>query len=182
MTTTTSNLEFVQNSTYRYINGAIEDRWGNPYRAKHALVLTKNGHARLGSIFGYITALASLEETKKFAETLADGICKELDYLNGYGGYIKDDEDLLPGEYPTTRYRIELSDDGTLHGFSIMWYKYVPLDHPKAEERLTRSNLYGRPEYKYAFNFNGALLYHGPAGSETFSVSLDSNSLWSVHT
>lgn len=36
-------------------------------------------------------------------------------------------------------------------------------------------------DYYYRFSFNGGLLYHGPGGSETFSVSL-TRCLWSIHT
>lgn len=37
-------------------------------------------------------------------------------------------------------------------------------------------------EIFYSYVYNGGLLYHGPNGGEVFSVTLERNPLWSVHT
>ena len=34
----------------------------------------------------------------------------------------------------------------------------------------------------YKYIYNGGLLYHGPGGVEVFSVTLENDCLWSVHT
>ena len=41
---------------------------------------------------------------------------------------------------------------------------------------------HGSVEIYYTFSHPGGLMYHGPGGGENFSVTLESNALWSVHT
>ena len=42
-------------------------------------------------------------------------------------------------------------------------------------------NAYRYSQY-YTYGYNGGLIYHGPGSGETFSVTLETNALWSIHT
>ena len=42
-------------------------------------------------------------------------------------------------------------------------------------------NAYRYSQY-YTYGYNGGLIYHGPGAGETFSVTLETNALWSIHT
>jgi len=173
-------LQWITDVMYGHLHGVVEDRWGNPHRNQHALLISDGAKMRIGSILGWILALSQSPDpdAKEFAHKAAKDFVDQMDSLNTYGGLISD-------ENQTTNYRVCLRDDGTLHGFSLLWLANVPLNKAdEIENRNTegdRTNLHNQVTHKYAFSFNGGLLYHGPGQGEIYSVSL-SDRLWSVHT
>ena len=169
------NFEFVRTAIYSHLDGAVEDRWAG-WRFNNAVVFTDAARMRLGSIFGWITAMVYHDEP--FAIKAADEICSQLDNLRNYGGSTRHIS-TMANNYEVSNYRIRLHCDGTLHGFGVCWYALAPNDYAgDVESELTRDD---RARSRYRFAFNGGLLYHGPGGGEVFAVTLDS-CLWSIHT
>ncbi len=170
------NFDFVTNACYGHLNSRIEDRWAG-YRMTNGLLFTEGARTRIGSIFGWIQAMAYHD--KDLAIRAADDFCGQLDNLRDYGG-----EHTVNGPNGradvVSEYRIELNCDGTLHGFGVLWFMRCENDYDgKTEERLRRDD-YLRTRYR--FSFNGGLLYHGPGGGEVFAATLGGNQLWSIHT
>ena len=81
-----------------------------------------SGKSRLAHCAGFIMALNSNGQ-EELASSLADDLCRSLDYLNGYGGPLK--IELSDGEVTVPAYRIVLSDDGSFGGFGVLWYSAV---------------------------------------------------------
>lgn len=184
MTTTTDNLKRLSR---QYMNG-LKDEWRN-------INFSDAGAMRLAHIAGFVTALDAAGK-HDLAEKMAHDICYSLDYLSEYGGL--DTQPMGKGAgaimIEAPRYRVQLHDDGTFGGFSIGWYCRLPFDY-EGDKDVKSLELwrYGRPAdvkdgqvagraVKYAYSFNGGLLYHGPGGDETFAVDLNSSRLWSIHT
>jgi hypothetical protein len=152
------------------------------------LIFEPSGLARLAHIFGWITGLAQsgVEAQLEFARALADDIFERLERLDQYGQEIVPDgypEDILP----VPAYRVSLADDGTRHGFSILFLVVAKLGTPEGDcfggaEVYRYSKDAGHHTIRYRFAYNGGLLYHGPGGGETFAVVLGGPCLWSVHT
>lgn len=99
---------------------AMAERW----RRIH---FTDTGKARLAHTIGLLEGIALVDPES--AHKLADGLCKYLDYLDGYGGMIDSPEGNLdhtgaPLQFP--RYRVVLGDDGGIGSFAIGWYRFVP--------------------------------------------------------
>lgn len=172
------NLETIKECVYGHLWSRIEDRWANPYRDRHALSFTDSGKARISSIFSWIVAIESVDA--QISCILADDIVRQLDNLRDYGG-TTNRQHYDGRDFDVSRYRIELSDDGTFNGFSVLWHALVDDDYEgETQDRLIRSSPWS-PPCRYAFSFDGGLLYHGPGGGEVYSMSLNS-CLWSIHT
>lgn len=129
-------LEFCANVVHRYAKRTIEYRF-SPVNDTNTLRFSSAGIARMSAICAYITAMDEFGD-RALAAALADDLVKWLDYLNKYGCHEDDKE---------SSYIIELHDDGTKHGFSVMWYRMVPYnDDP---------DCCGTPDdsmYRYYFN------------------------------
>jgi hypothetical protein len=109
-------LQQIIEASYRHIDGFISHRWGEYGTVGQGLRLTPQARMRLGHVFGWLTGLAATgnAEFTKFAEKAATNLFEKLDWLAHYGGYINE-ENRVP------KYLVELHDDGTLHGFSLLW-------------------------------------------------------------
>lgn len=156
---------------------------------------TENGLARACSIFGWIAgiAIAATDDRKAFAAKAAKDICEQFDWLACYGGHHVDPGFTNSGKSCVAhaqRYIVELSDDGTFGGFSVLWLAAVhPTVHEASSEnsrwveKYDKENRYnGGPQYRYTRSMNGGLLFHGPGGGEVFAVQLGLHRLWSIHT
>lgn len=176
MTTLTipDELHTVAELAHRY-QSCITDRW------RH-LHFTPSGAARVSSIMGWILGLSHGGRGELAGELAAD-LFERLDYLNGYGGM-----DSTPdGKHQFPRYRVALTDDGTLHGFALAWHlAYIadakPLEDNSDVPALTFYNHFDRVTVRYKYASNGGLLYHGPGGGEVFAVTVGTSRPWSIHT
>jgi len=124
-------FDFFSKACYRYAlrNTHILSRWSS-------LHFTEGGISRLSNIAGYLQGLAhGGVESRKLALKLALDLSRWLDYLSNYGGNID-----IPchGDSASTvsvpKYRVVVSDDGTLHGFTLAWFQAV-----SNEKRLERA-------------------------------------------
>ena len=176
--TKTSPLELIHGFVYG--NTALTRRWSTDDPEKpQGLRVTPHGQARLACAFGFILGMATAGAAAE-AEAHADSLCSQLDYLASYGGAEEHGSRKVP------RYIVHLMDDGSLHGFKLVWFKYTPegtedIEAIKAKTpaRVVTEWLLGE-QINYLYAFSGGLLYHG-AGDNSFSVSLNST-LWSIHT
>ena len=152
---------------------------------------TESGVSRFARICGWLWGLAMAGKAKE-ANHLAGEILEQLAYLDGYGGDIDMDTTFQSrfADRKVPQYQIELSDDGTFNGFSICWYLAVPMGTQREgmrfndsfDKELTRYDpAYQTALVKYAYAFNGGLLYHGPGGGEVFAINLGSRP-WGIHT
>lgn len=176
------------------------------YRVSHItgvyrnIVFSPEGEARVAQIAGWLAGLCHAGQ-REVAEKIAADITSQFEYLNGYGGKVESEFQDGSPILNVPRYMVQLSDDGTFGGFTVAWFRAVRegseqdgdrtrflrnrwdslVDHPRWGQQTE-----GVPRevvrYLYRFDFNGGLLYHGPGGGETFSVSLGSPRFWSIHT
>jgi hypothetical protein len=149
----------------------IEARW-------RSLWFSESGLSRLFATFGWLHGLP-----EPIGRGLAADLFEQFDRLNTYGG-----TETRHG-YEIPRFRVSLTDDGTLHGFGLTWSRlqdeaYQPAEGYRSELTLERWDPTVKHEryHWYRYGWNGALLYHGPGRGEVFAVTLDSTRAWSVHT
>lgn len=190
---------------------------GSDYMHSTGLYFTTAGRRRLASIQGWLLGLAQAGRIDQ-AFVRARELVGRFAYLNNYGpnNYWGWDESagtwtLLGDEEPdendhgftsvhaVPRYRVLLSDDLTLHGFSVLWGVFVPeedgerplqgegghvFSHAVIGKTTRDAPFYARRKsFVLSFAFNGGLLYHGPGGGETFAVNIgDADRFWSIHT
>jgi hypothetical protein len=188
------DFDILQSAVYGYSN-TIPDKFPN-------LHWTEGGRTRLAVTAGWIVGLQQSGKSELALE-LASDLLSTLRYLNGYGGQRDvTPEDAVEGrslEMPA--WRVVLGDDGTMNGFRLAWYMYVPDSLLKEEDpaayhidpdlELHRyywskndpKRLFGMDTLvgHYGYSHNGGLLYHGPKAGETYAVTMNS-CLWSVHT
>lgn len=174
-----SALEFIQRAVYGYLDARLEERWG---KYGGGVRFTDSGKARISQIFGWIVGLSANEQTLPFAEQAAEDIASRLDWLAQYGGEVEDGH---RGNKP--KYLVQLHDDGTFGGFSVLWFvartpeEQEGIAEDKFRKEFDDTFAYGA-KVRYVFSFNGGLLYHGPGHGDTFAVTLGSSHLWSIHT
>lgn len=172
-------LKFAFDVTYRYVH-KITDKF------KPGIAFSDRGLARAASVLGWLVGIAQGGNIE-LANTLAADFVENLNHLANYGGKVEYTDHRYNGE-PFVRqipaYIVKLCDDGTAHGFALLWHR--PLLTP---EILARHKELGREvvtfhydDLPHGYAFNGGLIYHGPGGGETFSVSLTNSRPWSVHT
>lgn len=159
---------------------------------KQGLEFEESGYARTMSIFGYIVGLAEgghLEPAKKLARM----IVQQFDYLAGYGGTFEapmqpyaDGSPRRPMTFP--RYIVRLSDDGTRHGYNVLWYiNCSQAEHKDRTGGGVHPNRglikkWGFDNYYYRMTMNGGLLYHGHGDNSLACIFGSSSNLWSIHT
>lgn len=112
-----ANYDRLTNCSYAH---SMPENWRGIY-------FTDTGKSRLAHTIGLLQGIALCNQDA--ANTLADGLCRYLDYLNGYAGMMDSPENNLdhtgkPLQFRA--YRVVLSDDGGIGSFSIMWYRAVP--------------------------------------------------------
>jgi hypothetical protein len=127
MTTTTekSAIEEVTDHIYSYVRRSAD-------KHKYRLYFTDSGLARLTSIEGYLAALA--DTGHELAEALANDFYQNLDNLVGPRNVtfnVAKDETI---EVPARK--CLLHDDGTKHGFSLLWL--YPVDPKRYDECVER--------------------------------------------
>lgn len=164
------------------------------------IVFTAEGEARVMQIAGWLTGLTYACQRAE-ATKIAEDINGQFEYLNGYGGMVESEfEDGSP-ILNVPRYMVQLGDDGTFGGFTVGWYRAIRdsslpdgdsdgilrnrwgsfVDHQRWSPQ-TEGVLREVVRFVYRFSMNGGLLYHGPGGGETFSVSIGNPRFWSIHT
>lgn len=169
-------LDWVRDAVYGFCEARIEDRWCCQWRLRHGIVMSEAAKVRTGQILGWIAGLAAGDE--KLAQALALDFLRALDGLRDFGGC--EDVELYDGRVDRVpNYMIDMHDDGTFGGYSLLFCRRVPDDY-QGDVRVTKKGIYDT-EYRYAVAFNGGLLYHGPGAGNTFAVTLGDR-LWSVHT
>jgi len=172
--------------------GSVTSKYAN-------LVFTPEAESRVQQIAGWFVGLVH-GGRKDLAEQAAEDINRRFMYLNEYGGNVEDTFGDGTPVVGVPRYKVRLGDDRTFGGFTLGWHRAVRggserdgdrssflrnrwdslVDHPRwgqdaAGEREMVTHYYG-------FDFHGGLVYHGPGGGETFSVSIGEVSFWGIHT
>jgi len=187
-------LEILARASYGHLANLYPSHWGEFGKRGRGLRFTSTGLARMAHIVGWILGIALADNP--LAEKLAADFCNKLDYLDGYGGPFNYDDPICRQDRPLQlpRYLVELSDDGTFAGFSVLWFVNVPKDRLNQLPALDAQHLrwhqtcYGT-RVPYVFSMNGGLLFHGftsdrcPGGYPLLAVRLgDSTDPWSIHT
>jgi len=164
------------------------------------IVFNAEAEARVAQIAGWLVGLVHSGRRAE-AEKIAEDITSQFQYLNEYGGEAEG-MTFADGSPVTNlrRYMVQLGDDGTFGGFTVGWYSITTEDQANDTMRpsllrdrwngiydTSRWNAADAPvrhsaTFYYRFAFNGGLLYHGPGGGETFSVTLGNVRFWSIHT
>lgn len=182
-----------------WLNAAYGRSGGVTSQYRH-IVFTVEGEARVMQIAGWLMGLTHAGR-RDLAEKVAEDINAQFAYLNEYGGMVESEfEDGSP--VPNVpRYIVQLGDDGSFGGFTVNWYRAFREGGPEDGDRngCLRSRWEsladharwgpqkeGAPRelvrFLYRFCMNGGLLYHGPGGGETFSVTVGTPRFWSIHT
>ena len=164
------------------------------------IIFTPEAEGRVAQIAGWLAGLVHAGQ-RDAAEKIAEDITAQFEYLNGYGGEAEGQTfgDGSPVRN-LRRYMVQLGDDGTFGGFTVGWYSLASEEQANDTMRpsllrdrwnsiynTSRWNAADSPvrhsaTFYYQFAFNGGLLYHGPGGGETFSVSIGNPRFWSIHT
>lgn len=182
-----TDLEFIMKVALGYVQ-LLEMTYGFiREEGKQALHFTELGKMKCLAVFGYITALWEAGHHHA-AETLTKEFMQQLGYLGAYGG-TRDHplqplrQETEPRKMPIPVYYVELGDDGTRHGFTVLWYKYIgstlPADYRERSQSY-RVAKFGSDQFFHRFAMNGGLIYHGPGG-DAFTVNLGTQ-LWGIHT
>ena len=109
------------------------------------LSFTAQGLARYAEVLKFLRELEA--EKHEFAAEIVQCFIERLDYLNGYGGSLSDED-------PRPRFRVELGHDWAPLSFSLSWLRY----DPKAPD-------------SYAYAWCGGLTWHG-GGNDPLTISL----------
>lgn len=173
-----ADLKFAFDVTYGYIS-RITDRF------KPGIDFTERGLARAASVFGWIVGIAQ-SGNLPLANELATDFVRNLDDLAHFGGEVDYHYTYYNGE-PAVRkipsHVVKLCDDGTAHGFALLWHR--PLLDPAVLARHVEMGrqvvTFGYSDIPHGYTFNGGLIYHGPGAGETFTCNLGSR-YWGVHT
>lgn len=147
---------------------------------KRGLVFTESGLARAASIAGYIVGMAH-GGNEEFANQLAEDFLKNLDRLVPDHEIEVEYEERGGRSLKTPATICHARDDGTLHGFSLGWYRFnrvLPHGEKPADCCVSFRHF---PTLEYRFAYNGGLIYHGPKAGQTFTVTLQP-CLWGIHT
>lgn len=181
----TCDLSNIVDKGGRYLFRLLDDR--------PQVYFSASGAVRAGHVYGYIQGVAAAGNTQ-FAERLAQEFENALSRLT-HGDTAS--LEVSPGHsIQVPARKCILNDDGTLHGFSVLWCRpYLPelsggLPNEVLEEYINRRRLwetvYSQNHFytvKYAASYNGGLIYHGPGAGETFTVNLSSSGhYWGIHT
>jgi hypothetical protein len=151
---------------------------------------------RIASVVGFSQSLTAFlpeeDPLHQYGVRLLNELHLALDHLNTFGGNHEGTE--------TPRFLFRLTDDGTLHNFGFLAYRYV---HDKGEfdSLMKQEPRRGLPSQYYYFkyrngdgryyaDFNGGLIYHGPAkAGNDFTVTLNPRNpadpdtrWWGMHT
>jgi transcription termination factor NusB len=120
-------LEEFERCGYSYMHRLFE-RW------KHRAYFNDAAKARLGCILGYILGLKHSGQTE-FAEKLAEDIDEQLDQLSFKHNQLEINEKSTDddGNEKTITVKVPMrkclvGDDGTWHGFTLVWYSLLNSD------------------------------------------------------
>ena len=157
--TTKENKQWLGDAMYGYTEGKFTDRF-------KYIKLTESAMMKMGTCLGFLSV--------KEDDRLIDNFFNNLDYLN------RTEFTEIPygvGTRKVPNKITKLSDDGTLFGFGFIHMGLV------IEPDLSGQNteVIGYWGDKYAYTFNGGLIFHG-YGNQNFTVSLDNNTGWGIHT
>lgn len=151
------NKQWLHEALYSYTEGKFRDRF-------KGIVLTESAMMKMGTVFGF---LATHDE-------LIQNFFDQLERLNKHEE-IKTEDKIFSMSHRTPNKITELNDDGTLFGFSFLFHYYCPQPEGK------RTQQFGVWKDRYVFGMNGGLLFRG-FGNQNFSVTLDNNIGWQIHT
>lgn len=132
--TNTDNLEFIENCLYSHTN-QLTARW------QFRVFFSDSGAARLNAIAGYIVGLKHAGQ-EEFAAKLADDIIQSIDRLSPehatFEHSVTREKDgvKITQTVEVPRMKCFVGDDGTMHGFRLMWYYVVRPE--RFEEEVNR--------------------------------------------
>ena len=131
------DFDILQDAVYGYSNTLFTGHFQN-------LHWIPSGEQRLAMTAGWIVGLHQCGKSELALE-LASDLISTLRYLNGYGGQrdvtpddicsknsIENGQGERKLEMPA--WRVVLGDDGTMNGFRLAWYRYVPDSLLKEED------------------------------------------------
>ena len=155
------NKQWLNSALYGYTEAKFRDRF-------KGIILTESAMMKMGTVFGF---LATHEE-------LIQNFFDQLEFLNQH--------EMVVSNPNASSYTVkvpnkitELSDDGTLFGFSfIQMIISTRLEVNEKGLRFRDLTLWNIP---YTFGMNGGFLFHG-FGNQNFSVTLSNNIGWQIHT
>jgi|TARA_R110000824_G_scaffold115066_1_gene265975 hypothetical protein len=140
MTTTTKNsaLTVFEEAAYSHMQHVFD-------RYKPRVMFTDAAKARMGQIVGYIIAMKQAGNTE-FAESLAESIDTKINQLSP----VENMTEFSVGDGQVVEVparKATLHDDGTFHGFSILWYQAVDINRYREvyQEIVDANSLYILP-------------------------------------
>lgn len=191
-----SAIAFMEHLCYGYISDStLSERYG------YGVKFNDRAVGRFGLIAGWIVGLHESGQVE-FARKAARDIDERLQFL---GTFAKGDEmqHTDRGFVRCPTFKVAITDDGTLHGFSFCVYRAVPRTGSAPDNRnrdmdeltvVYKRDETGelRPVYDslgyterafvdYQFAWNGAVIYHGPRRGESLEID-EYRNLWGIHT
>lgn len=152
------NKKWLSEAVYGYTEGKFRDRF-------KGIILTETAMMKMGVVFGFLAC----------HEELIQNFFDKLEWMNRYE-LVEIQPDAINHciKHKAPNKITELSDDGTLFGFS-----FVEMHITESTSERCRS--LGIWNDRYRFGMNGGLLFHG-MGNQPFAATLDNNIGWSIHT
>lgn len=152
------NKKWLSEALYGYTEGKFRDRF-------KGIILTEPAMMKMGTVFGFLAC----------HEELIQNFFDRLEQMNRHEEvYVKPSAVNRCRGHKAPNKITELSDDGTLFGFSFVEMHLI-------EATDVRCRSLGIWNDRYRFGMNGGFLFHG-FGNQNFTVTLDNNIGWSIHT
>lgn len=174
-------------------------------RRKRHMYFDEYGKARLANIMGYIGGA-------NFSGNYALGVRMATELLSVFDRLAPVNHtrvlELRDGAITVPAYKVVLSDDRTLHGFTFTKLspvcpdRFEEIGKTKQDFRIVErfgiydsiysdsvtESVWSEPRKKhinvyYQFAYNGGVIYHGPGAGNTFTVQVSKSSyFWGIHT
>lgn len=141
------------------------------------LILKESGLHKIGNCIGFIAGLYFSGKHEE-AEYFADNFIRV--FSHPWIGKGSQDVEIPTGfQYNPIRKisynKCELIDDGTALSFSFLTFRHSPEDEDISGKRVMAVN-----NDNYVSQLNGGIIFHGM--QKQFSVTLDNNPGWQIHT
>ena len=154
------NKKWLSEALYGYTEGKFRDRF-------KGIILTETAMMKMGTVFGFLAC----------HEELIQNFFDKMEWMNRHELVeVIHDKDANRSHKAPDKIT-ELADDGTLFGFSFIFLHLTT----ETSHGFRGSRKLGLWNDEYHYGMNGAVIFHG-FGNQNFTVTLDDNIGWSIHT